>query len=252
MSKDKVVHALGAVVACFVLVMLVTPSIPQPQKYHDFADKRTFFGIPHALNVISNLPLLIIGLVGLTLCHHQNYYFNFRLQGEIWGWTCFYFGVAASGLGSAYYHLNPNDARLAWDRWPMAVTFASLVATLITERIDEKKGIISIAPLNIGAISAVVFFDDIRLYGMFQFASCIAIPLMAYLLPPTYTHSSFWLLASGFYPLAMVQESTDRVIYMLTQHIVSGHTLKHLSAAMVPVITTFMLAKRRPLHAKSV
>ncbi|MED6119357.1 hypothetical protein PIB30_010864 [Stylosanthes scabra] len=108
MSKDKVVHALGAVVACFVLVMVVTPPIPQPQKYHDFADKRTFY--------------------------------------------------AASGLGSAYYHLNPNDARLAWDRWPMAVTFASLVATLITERIDEKKGIISIAPLNIGAISAVVYW----------------------------------------------------------------------------------------------
>ncbi|KAL1328012.1 hypothetical protein AAHE18_13G344700 [Arachis hypogaea] len=28
----------------FILVMVVTSSIPQPQKYHDFADKRTFFG----------------------------------------------------------------------------------------------------------------------------------------------------------------------------------------------------------------
>lgn len=39
-------------------------------------------------------------------------------------------------------------------------------------------------------------------------------------------------------------EATDEVIYKWTHHIVSGHTLKHLSAAMVPVFLTFMLAKR--------
>lgn len=42
----------------------------------------------------------------------------------------------------------------------------------------------------------------------------------------------------------MMQESADKVIYACTFHIVSGHTLKHLSAAMVPVILTIMLAKR--------
>lgn len=39
-------------------------------------------------------------------------------------------------------------------------------------------------------------------------------------------------------------EATDDVIYEWAQHIVSGHTLKHLVAAMVPVFLTFMLAKR--------
>lgn len=53
----------------------------------------------------------------------------------------------------------------------------------------------------------------------------------------------FQILA-GFYVLAMLQEAADRVIYLLTFHIVSGHTLKHLSAAMVPIILTVMLAKR--------
>lgn len=41
------------------------------------------------------------------------------LQGELWGWTCFYIGVAAVAFGSAYYHLKPNDARLVWDRLPV-------------------------------------------------------------------------------------------------------------------------------------
>ncbi|XP_047152683.1 uncharacterized protein LOC124824308 [Vigna umbellata] len=67
---------------------------------------------------------------------------------------------------------------------------------------------------------------------------------MAILLPPMYTHSTYWLWAAGFYLLAKVLEATDEVIYGWTHHIVSGHTLKHLAAAMVPVFLTFMLAKR--------
>lgn len=42
----------------------------------------------------------------------------------------------------------------------------------------------------------------------------------------------------------MLQETADRLIYAGTFHMVSGHTLKHLTAAMVPVILTVMLAKR--------
>ncbi|KAE9610327.1 hypothetical protein Lalb_Chr07g0185451 [Lupinus albus] len=79
---------------------------------------------------------------------------------------------------------------------------------------------------------------------------------MALLLPPVYTQSNYWLWASAFYPLAMLQETADKVIYACTFHTVSGHTLKHLSAAMVPVLLTIMLAKRsvdsgKLLHAKS-
>lgn len=49
---------------------------------------------------------------------------------------------------------------------------------------------------------------------------------------------------SGFYLLAKVEEAADKPIYKWTHHIVSGHTLKHLCAAMVPVFLTLMLAKR--------
>ncbi|QHO55448.1 uncharacterized protein DS421_3g65290 [Arachis hypogaea] len=42
-----------------------------------------------------------------------------------------------------------------------------------------------------------LFFDDLRPYAVVQFAPCIAIPLMAILLPPMYTHSTYWLWAAG-------------------------------------------------------
>ncbi|KMT08112.1 hypothetical protein BVRB_6g143610 [Beta vulgaris subsp. vulgaris] len=233
-------------VLIFVVLMIVTPAIPQSQEYHNFADQRQFLGIPNMLNVISNIPFLVIGLVGLVLCHYGNY-FKLSLQGEVWGWTCFYIGVAAVGIGSSYYHLQPDDARLVWDRLPMTVAFTSLVAIFIIERIDEQKGTASVIPLLLAGIISIMywrFFDDLRPYAVVQFVPCIALPMMAILLPPMYTHSTYWLWAAVFYLLAKIEEAADKPIYELTHHIVSGHTLKHLSAAVVPVFLTLMLAKR--------
>jgi len=52
------------------------------------------------------------------------------------------------------------------------------------------------------------------------------------------------LINAAFYLLAKIEEALDKPIYKLTCHIVSGHTLKHLCAAIVPVFLTLMLAKR--------
>lgn len=245
MEKRRVYIWLISIVT-FIVLMILTPSIPQSQHYHNFADQRSFLGIPNALNVLSNIPFLVIGIVGLVLCYYKNY-FKLRLQGEVWGWTCFYIGIAAIGVGSSYYHLQPNDARLVWDRLPMTVSFTSLVAIFIIERIDEKKGTASIIPLILAGIVSIMywrFFDDLRPYAVVQFVPCIALPAMAILLPPMYTHSTYWLWAGAFYLIAKIEEAEDKPIYNLTHHVVSGHTLKHLCAALVPVFLTVMLAKR--------
>lgn len=239
-------YAWGVAIVCFVVLMIVTPAIPQSEAYHDFADKREFFGIPNTLNVVSNFPFLVVGLVGLVLCYYGNY-FRLSSQGELLGWTCFFVGVAAVAFGSSYYHLKPDDATLVWDRLPMTIAFTSIVAIFIIERIDQHKGTVSIVPLILAGILSILywrFFDDLRPYALVQFLPCIAIPLMAIILPPMYTHSTYWLWAAAFYLIAKVEEAEDKVIYGWTHHIVSGHTLKHLCAAMVPVFLTLMLAKR--------
>lgn len=239
-------YAWGVAIVCFVVLMIVTPAIPQSEAYHDFADKREFFGIPNTLNVVSNFPFLVVGLVGLVLCYYGNY-FMLSSQGELLGWTCFFVGVAAVAFGSSYYHLKPDDATLVWDRLPMTIAFTSIVAIFIIERIDQHKGTVSIVPLILAGILSILywrFFDDLRPYALVQFLPCIAIPLMAIILPPMYTHSTYWLWAAAFYLIAKVEEAEDKVIYGWTHHIVSGHTLKHLCAAMVPVFLTLMLAKR--------
>ncbi|RCV29164.1 hypothetical protein SEVIR_5G468500v4 [Setaria viridis] len=246
-SRRKKWVAWAVAAAIFVVLMLVTPAIPQNQEYHDFADQRTLFlGIPNTLNVISNIPFFFVGVTGLILCHYKDY-FRLSSQGELWSWSLFFAGVTAVAFGSSYYHLNPNDATLVWDRLPMTIAFTSIMAIFIIERVDDRAGAKSLAPLVIaGALSILYwsYFDDLRPYAIVQFVPCIAIPVMAIVIPPMYTHSSYWLWAAGFYVLAKVEEAADKPIYKWTHQIVSGHTLKHLCAAMVPVFLALMLAKR--------
>lgn len=236
----------GAALFCFIVLMIVTPRLPQDEAYHNFADQRNLIGIPNSLNVISNFPYLIIGVVGLVLCFTNS--LGLSSSGEVWGWAFFYVGILATAFGSAYYHLKPNDSTLVWDRLPMTIAFSSIMAVFIIERIDERKGTVSLAPLLlVGAISVVYwrFADDLRPYALVQFVPCFAIPAMTIALPPKYTHSSYWLWAAGWYLIAKVEEAMDKEIYNSTHHIVSGHTLKHLCSAMVPVFVTMMLLRRR-------
>ncbi|KAG8053862.1 hypothetical protein GUJ93_ZPchr0001g33185 [Zizania palustris] len=197
-SRKKWV-AWAVAVAIFVVLMLVTPAIPQNEDYHNFADQRRLFsrimwifnpfcfaGIPNTLDVISNIPFFFVGVVGLILCHYKNY-FRLNSQGELWSWTLFFVGVTAVAFGSSYYHLNPNDATLVWDRLPMTIAFTSIMAIFIIERVDDRTGTKSLAPLVVaGALSIMYwrFFDDLRLYAVIQFVPCIAIPVMAIVIPP--------------------------------------------------------------------
>jgi hypothetical protein len=76
-ARGQRVAAWGTALLLFVVLMIVTPRIPQDQKYHQFADRRNFIGVPNTLNVISNFPFLVIGIVGLVLTIHGNN-FGFR------------------------------------------------------------------------------------------------------------------------------------------------------------------------------
>ncbi|HSE49381.1 MAG TPA: hypothetical protein VLA96_09265, partial [Terriglobales bacterium] len=55
--------AAGLVVAG---VFLLVPPIHQDPAFHQFADRRTLLGIPNGLDVLSNLPFVVVGLLGLT------------------------------------------------------------------------------------------------------------------------------------------------------------------------------------------
>ena len=59
------IPVLLLVTACGIMVALLLPPIAQPPGYHDFADQRSLFGIPHIWNVLSNLAFVLAG----GICH---------------------------------------------------------------------------------------------------------------------------------------------------------------------------------------
>jgi hypothetical protein len=105
--------ALGLVAVFFL------PPLRQPQGYHQFADHRGLLGIPNFLDVISNAGFLLVGLVGLWWLGRGcriSPPVGFTQSSERWAYGMFFVGVILTGFGSAYYHWQPSDATLAWDR----------------------------------------------------------------------------------------------------------------------------------------
>ena len=67
MKKEKVGYAiliLSIIIAIVGIFAFVEP-IAQNEEYHNFIDSTKIFGVPNFLNVISNLPFLIVGLIAL-------------------------------------------------------------------------------------------------------------------------------------------------------------------------------------------
>lgn len=100
-----------AVLASLVGVLSESP-IPQDATYHLMADRRSLFGIPNGLNVLSNLPFAIVGGVGLAATFSRNAgAIAFRDRWLRWPYAAVFAGAALTAFGSAYYHLAPDNAR---------------------------------------------------------------------------------------------------------------------------------------------
>lgn len=221
-----------------LLALWFVPPIPQSQLYHQFADQRTMFGIPNFWNVVSNLPFLIVGATGLL-----------RVRGN-WSASTFFLGVMLTGVGSSYYHWNPDDMGLFWDRLPMSLAFMAALAYVIEERIDSRAGQLLLWPLILlGIVSLLVWIrtDDLRLYAWVQFFPLVTLPLMFWLLEPKYSGTAYWFVAAGLYALAKVLEYSDAAIHSATGEMMSGHALKHVAAAGACYAIYLAITTRQPI-----
>ncbi|GLT75925.1 hypothetical protein SLA2020_476150 [Shorea laevis] len=245
-GRGKNSRIWGAAFLCWLFLMLITPKIPLSPHNPLFADMRNFLGMPNTLNVISNFPFLIVGVLGFVLSLGGSF-FNISLRGEVWGWVLFYAGIASMAFGSAYYHLKPDESRVMWDTLPMMIAYSSLFSSFIIERLGERIGLSCLLSLLIVAVISIIYartFSDLRLCITFQSIPCIAIPVMTFLFPPKYSHSMYWLWAAGACIVAKVEALADMKIYRANRYIISGHSLEHLCSAIAPVLLTVMLMHR--------
>ncbi len=245
----KVGVLVGAAVLAVGIASFISP-IPQDPTYHLFADQRALFGIPNFANAASNIGFLIVGALGLGFLLGERGRAMFDASGERWPYLIFFFGVAVVSVGSAYYHVNPTTETLFWDRLPMTVAFMALFSAFITDRIHTTVGVVLLLPLLLAiGFGSVVYWHlteaaghgDLRPYGLVQFYPMLVIPLVCLLFPGRHTTGQHVFYMVVWYSLAKISEHFDGEILALLGGTVSGHTLKHLFAAMATYMVLAML-----------
>lgn len=240
---------LAAIVVGSVAFIFRLGPLGQDPRYHQFADHRAFLGIANFLNVTSNLAFLLVGIAGLRTCTRR------VTEGARTAWLALFAGVALVSLGSAYYHWNPNDQTLLWDRLPMTVGFMGLLAALLSEYLSPVLGVAMLVPLlALGSFSVLYWHwsGDLRLYYWVQLIPLVTIPAMMLLYPPRYSRQWLLLVALAWYALAKLSEARDQEVFALTSGLVSGHTIKHLLSALGCLTLVWMLQRRSLVPAVAV
>ena len=202
--------------------MFLHDPFAQDPAYHRFTDTREYFGIPNFWNVVSNLPFLVAGALGLLQ--------SGRLASPDLAthYRAFCAAVALVALGSAWYHLAPDNARLVFDRMPMTIAFMALLAAVIADRVNWVAGRALLWPLVVVGIASIAWWirteaaghGDLRLYALVQFLPMLLLPLMLFMWKGEGLSTRHLCMALGAYAAAKLAEFCD------------FHAVKHLLAAL--------------------
>ncbi len=241
---------LALLVASALLVFFLLfskPVIVQDQAYHLFVDTRSFFGIPNAMDVLSNIFFAITGIMGMREVARRS---GLETK-KSWWW--FFLSILLIAPGSAYYHWNPNDATLVWDRLPMSMGFMALYILLLCEHLDFKIQNYLFPALAVGVMSVMVWVltTDLRFYFWVQFSSFVTIPFILLLFPSKFSRKGYYGVTLFLYGLAKWAEVKDKEIYYGTGELFSGHTLKHVLAALGLFALWWMVRTRKRVELKT-
>ena len=245
--KEFILIAIAIIMV--LLFFLLARPIEQQQSYHRFADKRTFLGVPNCLNVISNIPFVIIGLMGgiyvvILIARGGGF-------ASLISYMIFFAGVFLTGFGSVCYHLNPNNETLVWDRLAMTIVFSGFFCLVLSEQISVTAGVALLLPLLILGLFSVFYWKwtedrgrgDLRLYGVVQFLPLLLTPLILVMYDGPADFMFYIVALLICYLFAKLFEALDSILYSFG-NMVSGHTLKHLFAAAGAFCPLLMLYAR--------
>ena len=243
----------GFTLLAIVLVFFIPP-IPQDPSYHDFVDQRMLHGIPNFWNVASNLPFVIAGLLGLLMLSGKKPPTG-GLPELKWAYIVFFAGVLLTGFGSAYYHLNPTNDSLLWDRLPMTLAFMAFFSIIVGEYLSPRSARVLLWPLLLVGVLSIVYWHiteragngDLRPYGLVQFLPMVLIPMILLMFRSRLNGSVFLWAMIAAYALSKIAEYYDAEIYALIGTL-SGHSIKHVLAA-VGTLFVYLALRRRLLLA---
>ena len=241
------------VLAVFVIVAtLLVPPVAQDPAYHEFADRRMLYGIPDFWNVVSNAPFMITGVWGLTLLLRRR---DAGVLPELrQAYLVFFSGVLLTAFGSAWYHLDPANETLFWDRLPMTLAFMAFFSIVVGEHLSPGAGRRMLWPLVGAGILAIVYWyigetrgrGDLRPYALVQFLPMLLIPLILLGYRSRLGGAGYLWAMLAAYLFSKFAEYLDAELYS-GLGVISGHSLKHIAAALGTGFICLAVYRRRPL-----
>lgn len=245
-GRVLIATTIFAIIAIFIFV----DPYPQPQEYYDLADGRTLLGIPNFWNVVTNFVFLVPGIAGLWMLRGQKH--PGIAPGLFPAYHVLFVGVLLTAFGSSWFHLAPDNNTLFWDRLPMTIAFMSLVSIIVGEHISERLGRKMLWPLLLIGAASVLYWDysesrnagDLRLYGLVQFLPMLLIPAILLMYESIFDQTRFIWIVFLLYALAKVFEQLDVALYEMGG-IISGHSIKHVCAALGPLVLIYGGRRRR-------
>ncbi|MBG9388793.1 hypothetical protein I5803_12240 [Caenimonas sp. DR4.4] len=236
---SKAELALLAAVACMSLFALLGPAVALPAGYHHFADARALGGIPFAGDVLSNLPFAVMGVAGLLSLARAGS--GARVTERALA-GLFFAGLVFTAFASSWYHLQPDDESLAVDRIGMSVAFAGLLGLAAANRVSERAGALLAFVVLWAAPAAALHASssgDAGPWAVIQFGGML---LVVAFHGANARHSALpirWAWVIAAYALGKMFEVADHEVFVLTGGAVSGHTIKHMLAALAafPVLS---------------
>lgn len=226
------------------------PIIHQSDAYHHFADNRMFLNIPNFMDVFSNVGFMFSGLYCIYILYKYNSYIQHEILPSL---VTFALGTLLTAAGSSYYHLNPENATLMWDRLPMTITFAGLLGVMAYQiSKDYFFTTIMLMTSLVFGIAAVLYWNEtsnLTPYIFMQFGGLLWLIFHMY----RYKKEELlkWPALIACYILAKLMESLDVIIYQATSNIVSGHTLKHYVAAAGVTYLVYSIANALKQNVKN-
>jgi hypothetical protein len=244
--KRLLIHLPLAVTVSAGALLLAHGPIPQLAHYQEFADQSALPGVPHAADVLSNIGFAAVAAWGMLrlwpMCSAGRY-----------GYRLFLAGLLLTAFGSGFYHLAPDDARLVWDRLPIALACAGLLAGVRAECLSKPDARTDAWLLGMFAVLSVAWWyftgqqgaGDLRPYLLLQCLPLILIPLWQWIYRAPRRDRIAFGCALVLYVAAKFAELADHQL-LAALGVVSGHTIKHLLASAAAAVIVARLIARRP------
>ena len=238
-------------VAALLALALFGPMLPASAHQHTLADQRALWGIPCALDVLSNLPFAIAGLWGLvTLRRVAPGMLDAPSRALA---SLFFAGLVCTAAGSALYHWQPQDAGLLWDRLGMVLPFAGLLGLAGASRVSARAGAAAAGTVLLAGPLAVLWWShsgNLLPWAAVQLGGMLVVLALACLPRRDGALALHLGAVMALYALAKLFEAADHAVFEATGQAVSGHSLKHVLAAAAAWPVLAALAALRHSGAK--